>query len=379
MIPNETARGAATTDRAFARPLRELAAGADKGGTISRVSATDPLGMLGQVLHGQFRVDEVVKEGRRSVLYRGAHLMLEVPIAIKCMKVPDSAQQQFIRRFRHESRLHYKLSQASPHVVRVLAGGTAMASSSDTQLVPFTVLEWLEGESLARGAGDATARAADRPPSERAVRLLDPGAEAFAMAHAHGIVHRESRRRTCSSRGGRAGAPQGPRLRRGQDRERARARSAAGPQTLAPCRSRRPRTPRRSSSTATSADRSVDRRLRGRAHPDGAPARPTRHGPGGPPLALRATDRRTAPGLARWGSRWARAPRALEPGGGARPTERPQEAGEFWGTLKNAMMQDQDARALPATAIAAATADDDDDPASSRPHAGAPVVARRGG
>ncbi|WP_394843998.1 serine/threonine protein kinase [Pendulispora brunnea] len=156
------------------------------------MSASDPLGMIGQVLHGQFRVDDLVEDGKRHFLYRGVHLMLEVPIAIKCMKAPPGgSHDQFIRRFRHESRLHYKLSQASPHVVRVLASGTAMAPAGEQQLTPFMVLEWLEGESLAQDIANRRAQGLPGRTLAEAIRLLDPPVEALAFAHTQGIVHRE--------------------------------------------------------------------------------------------------------------------------------------------------------------------------------------------
>jgi serine/threonine protein kinase len=151
----------------------------------------DPIGLSGQVLHDQFRVDDLVEDGKRSVLYRGHHLMLEVPIAIKCMKAPPGdAVETFIRRFRHESRLHYKLAQGSPHIVRVLASGTAVAPASGG-LCPFMVLEWLKGCSLAQDFRDRRAKSMQGRSLGEAIRLLDPAIEALAFAHACGIVHRE--------------------------------------------------------------------------------------------------------------------------------------------------------------------------------------------
>ncbi len=153
--------------------------------------AGDPMGLSGQVLHGQFRVDELVEDGKRSVLYRGHHLMLEVPIAIKCMKPPPgAAPETFIRRFRHESRLHYKLAQGNPHIVRVLASGTAVAPANGG-LCPFMVLEWLTGCSLAQDFRDRRAKTMHGRTLGEAIRLLDPAIDALAFAHACGIVHRE--------------------------------------------------------------------------------------------------------------------------------------------------------------------------------------------
>ena len=47
----------------------------------------DPFGLVGTTLDGQHRVDQVVGEGGFGVVYRGWHLSLEQPIAIKALKV----------------------------------------------------------------------------------------------------------------------------------------------------------------------------------------------------------------------------------------------------------------------------------------------------
>jgi hypothetical protein len=49
------------------------------------VSAADPFGLVGQVLDGQCRVDEMVGEGGFSAVYRGHHQGLDEPIALKCL------------------------------------------------------------------------------------------------------------------------------------------------------------------------------------------------------------------------------------------------------------------------------------------------------
>ncbi len=147
------------------------------------------MGLVGQVLHGQFRVDQVVVDDARSVLYRGHHLMLEVPIALKCMKPPRDAEtaEAMIRRFRHESRLHYKLAQGNPNIVRVLASGTAAAAAG---LCPFMVREWHEGRSLAHDLAARRAAGAKGRDLASAVRLLTPAVDALVYVHACGVIHR---------------------------------------------------------------------------------------------------------------------------------------------------------------------------------------------
>ncbi|MCU0686397.1 MAG: protein kinase [Polyangiaceae bacterium] len=155
---------------------------------------SDPYGLVGQVLDGQFRVDRPIGEGGFSVVYRGKHLGLGEPIAIKCLKLPprlgSAIVENFIRRFRDESKIQYKLSQASLHIARTIAAGTAMAPSVNA-LVPFMVLEWLEGYPLAEELRARRERGETGRPLESALRLLDPVAEALAIAHGMGVVHRD--------------------------------------------------------------------------------------------------------------------------------------------------------------------------------------------
>ena len=158
------------------------------------MSAADPFGLVGQVLDGQFRVDKLVGEGGFSAVYRGHHQGLNEPIAIKCLKLPPSLGTSlvdtFVQRFRDESRILYRLSQGNLHVVRSIAAGTTQAPATGA-LVPYMVLEWLEGRSV---QSDFTVR---RTVGEKGrtidelVKLFDSAADGLAYAHAQGVVHRD--------------------------------------------------------------------------------------------------------------------------------------------------------------------------------------------
>ena len=174
------------------------------------MSAADPFGLVGQLLDGQYRVDALVGEGGFSAVYRGTHVGLAEPIAIKCLKLQSALAQasaandqaasqgprtpvmnevlmdSFVKRFRDEGRILYKLSQGNLNVVRCLASGTTVAPATGG-LLPYLVLEWLEGRSL---ADDLEARGAGRSIAET-MSLLDPVFDAMAHAHAMGVVHRD--------------------------------------------------------------------------------------------------------------------------------------------------------------------------------------------
>jgi serine/threonine-protein kinase len=149
---------------------------------------------VGQVLDGQFRVDLHVGEGGFSVVYKGTHVGLSEPIAIKCLKLPhalgSALVDSFVRRFRDESRLHYKLSQGNLHIARSIASGTTIAPATSA-LVPYTVLEWLDGRSLADEFNERRDAGKNGRPLREVIALLDSAVDALAFAHAQGVVHRD--------------------------------------------------------------------------------------------------------------------------------------------------------------------------------------------
>jgi serine/threonine protein kinase len=161
---------------------------------VRPVASPDPYGLVGQVLDGQFRVDRFVGDGGFSSVYQGTHVGLSEPIAVKCLKLPpalgSALVESFIRRFRDESRLHYRLSQGNLHIARSIASGTTIAPATSA-LVPYTVLEWLEGTSLDKEFVDRRAAGHKGRPLAEVVQLLDSAVDAIAYAHAQGVVHRD--------------------------------------------------------------------------------------------------------------------------------------------------------------------------------------------
>ncbi|MDB4940899.1 MAG: serine/threonine protein kinase, partial [Labilithrix sp.] len=158
------------------------------------MSVADPFGLVGQVLDGQFRVDKLVGEGGFSAVYRGHHQGLNEPIAIKSLKLPPtlppSLVDTFIQRFRDESRILYRLSQGNLHIVRSIAAGTTQSPTTGL-LVPYMVLEWLEGRSVqndftVRRTLGQTGRALDV-----VLKLFETAADGLAYAHAQGVMHRD--------------------------------------------------------------------------------------------------------------------------------------------------------------------------------------------
>jgi serine/threonine-protein kinase len=155
---------------------------------------TDPFDLVGQTIDGQLRVDSVVGEGGFSVVYRGEHVGLAEPVAIKCLKLPGklspAVADSFARRFRDEGRIMYRLSKGNLDIVRSIASGTTTAPNTGIVL-PYLALEWLEGRSVAEELRDRRKRMLPPYTWDEAFQLFDSAANAIAYAHSQGIVHRD--------------------------------------------------------------------------------------------------------------------------------------------------------------------------------------------
>jgi serine/threonine protein kinase len=154
----------------------------------------DFFGFVGELIEPQYRVDDVIGEGGFSVVYRGHHLGLDEPVAIKCLKIPagltPSMIEAVVERFQAESRIMYRLSQGNLNIVRSVSSGTAESRVTGAT-VPYMVLEWLDGVSLFQDLKERRARRMIGRTLQETIRLLDPAAMALDYAHAQGVVHRD--------------------------------------------------------------------------------------------------------------------------------------------------------------------------------------------
>jgi serine/threonine protein kinase len=155
--------------------------------------AGDFFGLSGHVIDGQFHAIEVAGDGGFSVVYRGQHLTLREPIAIKCLKFKHkdpAVLASFTQRFFDESRIMYRLSQGNLNIVRAITTGVT-ASPTTGASVPYMVLEWLDGESLSSRLKRLSQAKGPGLPLKDVVEMFEPAALAIAYAHSQGVVHRD--------------------------------------------------------------------------------------------------------------------------------------------------------------------------------------------
>jgi serine/threonine-protein kinase len=156
--------------------------------------------LVGHVLHGtdgiRFHLRQLIGEGGQGWIYKGNYDEPDgFPIVVKILR-PDGATEDTLRRFQREASVLRQLgaqANPNPNLVRFYDHGIAHLSPPnspprDTVALPFTVLEYVHGVTLAqiiaeqKGAG---------LPTGRTRRLLRQAAWALTSVHAQNIIHRD--------------------------------------------------------------------------------------------------------------------------------------------------------------------------------------------
>ncbi len=153
----------------------------------------DPLQLTGTTIAEKYAVEAVVGEGGFAVVYRARHLIWKRPVAIKAFKAlgelsPEN-RQGLLDAFVQEGALLADLSERSAAICQARDIGTLSTPKGDW--VPYMVLEWLEGVTLEKSLADERALGVPPRTPEQAAALLEPAAEALALAHRKGIAHRD--------------------------------------------------------------------------------------------------------------------------------------------------------------------------------------------
>jgi serine/threonine-protein kinase len=130
------------------------------------------------VLLGKFRIERVLGRGGMGVVVAATHLQLGQQVALKFLLPASLVRPESRARFEREARAVAMLK--TEHVARILDVGKLENGA------PYMVLEYLEGETLAKRLHD------EGPlPIPLVAEWLLQACEAIAEAHATGIVHRD--------------------------------------------------------------------------------------------------------------------------------------------------------------------------------------------
>ncbi len=132
--------------------------------------------LVGNVLAGRYRLDELIGEGGMGAVFRAHHVFNKQDVAIKILH-PDRAKDPAIaRRFEREARSASLLSH--PNCIEVAEFGVA---EDDLLFMVMELLDGTELQNVFRGA---------LPPG-RATELILQIVAGLSHAHDHGVIHRD--------------------------------------------------------------------------------------------------------------------------------------------------------------------------------------------
>jgi serine/threonine protein kinase len=150
----------------------------------------DPFDLVGTTVAGKYDIEEVVALTGLSVVYRATHRVWQRAVAIKAFAAPalsEEARLQLLASFVEEGRLLIDLSERCASICQARDVGSLTTPAGDW--VPYTVLEWLDGECLEFVLRRERAEGVRPRTLAEALELLNPIATALAVAHRRGVAH----------------------------------------------------------------------------------------------------------------------------------------------------------------------------------------------
>ena len=134
-----------------------------------------PSVMPERIIARRFSIEVIAGSGGMGTVYRARDLLTGMPVALKLLHA-DAVGIAEIERFGREAKLLAELQHTG--IVSHIAHGQTERGQ------PFLAMEWLDGEDLGQRLQRGTVSLQD------ALTLLRCVAEALALAHRRGIVHR---------------------------------------------------------------------------------------------------------------------------------------------------------------------------------------------
>ena len=129
------------------------------------------------MLDDKYRIELLLAAGGMGAVYLGTHVRLHKRVAIKVLN-PQLSTAAMVERLHREAIAASQIGHEG--IVQVTDLGTSLEGE------PFLVMEYLEGESLARRLA-AVGRLAVADACELGCSILSP----LAAAHRAGIIHRD--------------------------------------------------------------------------------------------------------------------------------------------------------------------------------------------
>ncbi|HET9753957.1 MAG TPA: serine/threonine-protein kinase, partial [Myxococcales bacterium] len=137
----------------------------------------DPL--LGHVVAGRFKLEEMIGQGGMGTVYRARHLALDRVVCLKMLRPALLEDPTVVGRFEREAKAASRLNHANS--IQVLDFGR---NESDGTL--FIAMEYVQGKDLRVVLRDEWPL-----PETRLCNIMAQVLAALGEAHAHNVVHRD--------------------------------------------------------------------------------------------------------------------------------------------------------------------------------------------
>ena len=124
---------------------------------------------------GKYMITDIIGQGGYSIVYKGRHQDLDMPVAVKMMKHDMAMDPDFILNFRQEAKTVASLNH--PNIVQVY-------DFEERYRTLFIIMELLEGLSL-----DGLLEKVGRFPVSQVLGFLFQIADGLGYAHQKGLVH----------------------------------------------------------------------------------------------------------------------------------------------------------------------------------------------
>ena len=140
-------------------------------------------GGVHKLVFGNYRILERLGVGGMGVVYRGEHILMRRPVAIKVLQTSPDQDAVLLKRFTIEMRALARIRH--PNIVRALDAGRHRPGEHDTHALHYLVMEYVEGPDLED-------LVADKPLSvARACELIYQIAGALDETNRHNVIHRD--------------------------------------------------------------------------------------------------------------------------------------------------------------------------------------------
>ena len=140
-------------------------------------------GGMSHLVFGNYRILDRIGAGGMGVVYRGEHILMRRPVAIKVLQTPPEQGEILLKRFFAEMRVLARVQH--PNIVAALDAGVRLASDLDVQNFHYLVMEYVVGTNLEQMVEKAPLSVS------HACELAYQMASALDETHRHELIHRD--------------------------------------------------------------------------------------------------------------------------------------------------------------------------------------------